>query len=119
MSAERVGALLLGVCLIVGSIASLLVWLFAAAWVGATAAIGTWAFFCGLLTLLIVVFLAGAGLVVGRFPTGRGRLAWGVVVIVPLGDSLEVTRSRCSSAARTLSGSSRKSAVMSRSSRRS
>lgn len=85
MTASRIGRVLLGVCLILGSLASVPVWLFAAAWVGATADIRTWAFFCGLLALTILVFVVGAGLVLGRFPSGRGRLAWGVVVIVPLG----------------------------------
>ena len=85
MTASRIGRVLLGSCLILGSFASVPVWLFAAAWVGATADIRTWAFFCGLLALTILVFVVGAGLALGRFPSGRGRLAWGVVVIFPLG----------------------------------
>ena len=85
MTASRIGRVLLGVLLILGSLACVAVWLFAAAWVGATADIRTWAFFCVALALLILMSVVGGGLVLGRFPSGRGRLAWGVVVIVPFG----------------------------------
>jgi hypothetical protein len=84
MTASRIGRILLGAFLILGSLACVPVWLFAAAWVGATADIRIWAVFCGLLAPLVLVFVVGAGLL-WRFPSGRGWLAWGVVVILPLG----------------------------------
>jgi hypothetical protein len=76
---------LLGVCLIIATLLWVPIWLFAAAWVAATEDIRVWAFFCGLLGLTILVFLVGAGLTWGRFPTGLGRLAWSLAVVIPLG----------------------------------
>jgi hypothetical protein len=75
---------LLGVGLVIASVLFVPIWLFAAAWVGATADVYRWAVFCGLLGVGILLFLAGAGLIIGRFPTGRAGLVWSIAVVVPL-----------------------------------
>lgn len=91
MKASRIGRVALGVVLILGTLVCVPLWLFVAAWVGATADIRVWVFLCSVLAVLILVFLVGVGLVRGRFPRGRrGWLVWGVVVILPLGAFLFV-----------------------------
>ena len=80
----RTAKRVVGVCLIIGAILWVPIWLFAAAWVGASADIRLWAVFCALLAVGVLIFLVGLFLMLLRRPRKYDWLVWSAVVVIPL-----------------------------------